>query len=555
MDATTAWVKPPTKGGGVDHLGIQQTPIFIFSNLLPGMTVLTDRISNYSFYPWVAWTHHQEGQRLGLDFVHTLRRADCLLTLVAERHAQTRQEDVKLHGRGLVGRNTLVPALRPDAKRPIPLGELAAPRSENSNSYFKNRLGGLGQYYLGPLRELGVLRREGTKVECSEDIGVPLAKAFDGRVDRKAFLGVLRQGVVDDKDLDRLASFCPCYLSTHVLERELLIDLLFARKANATARDQQRRQTLLLLLDLALRRDDHGEASLDEAFRAACLTSAIDDESAWNPPQAWNRVRRAWAVYERNDELSIAVLGVFWVALRLVDDRGGTAQSVGEIGKLVAEAASKALKKEGKLKVYESVAARARSLPPLPEWKNAEHEFQRSRDVWSAARDSDDTACLVASIDTLLALAARHTEPHPYLEAGIPSDYLSHYPLNLSSFGQNISGEWRALTVAEWAGTLAAEWGVEAHLRVALRKLHAESLDTFLLYVTDEGIRRRADAEPPRPGFTASRVSRAVQFLVDLGLARWQTPEDPMEEQGTPSGGWVARISPLGRELREDLGA
>src|SRR4051812_40394155 len=57
MDSKTAWLKPPYKAGGIDHLGIQQMPIRIFSTLLPGLTVVTDRISNYSFYPWVAWAY------------------------------------------------------------------------------------------------------------------------------------------------------------------------------------------------------------------------------------------------------------------------------------------------------------------------------------------------------------------------------------------------------------------------------------------------------------------------------------------------------------------
>src|SRR5262245_31855564 len=102
MDVNTAWLKPPSKAGGQDHLGIQQPPTRIFSTLLPGLTVVTDRVSNYSFYPWVAWAHLQDEGRLGLDFVHTLRRAECLLTLVAERHAQVKGEDELLHSRGLV---------------------------------------------------------------------------------------------------------------------------------------------------------------------------------------------------------------------------------------------------------------------------------------------------------------------------------------------------------------------------------------------------------------------------------------------------------------------
>jgi hypothetical protein len=554
METKTAWLKPPFKAGGVDHLGIQQTPVRIFSTLLPGLTVVTDRVSNYSFYPWVAWAYDQEGDWGDLDFFRVLRRAECLLTLVAERHAQTQDEDVVLHSRGLVGRNTLAPALREKVPRPIPLGELAAPRAENPDSYFQHEAGGLGQYYLGPLRELGVLQRSGARFEYSDDIGVPLAKALDSRVDRKAFLKVVKRGLVDEWELDRLGSFCPCHLAGHVPERELLIDLLFTRTREPGPPDDLRRQTLLLLLDLAAQRDHLGTAPLDAAFRAACLTGAIDDGSPWRVPEPWKGVTRSWATYERNDELSIGVLGIFWAALRLLDEEGGQAESTWAVGTLVSRAVRGALGKESGRKLSDVIAARAASLPPLSDWQVPEHEFLRSFDVRSEARSGDVEACLRAALDTLTALAARHTEPQPYREIAIPPDYLNDYPLNLSSFHHQLGGEWQALSVAEWAAMLATDWGLEAHLRVALRKMHYESRDKFLLYVTDEGVRRRPGTEAPLPGFTASRLNRAVQFLVDLGLATWERPAATGDGVTQFAGEWVARIAPLGRKLREELG-
>ncbi|MFL6262485.1 MAG: hypothetical protein ACJ76Y_22535 [Thermoanaerobaculia bacterium] len=554
MNAKTAWLKPPFKAGGIDHLGIQQTPIRIFSTLLPGLTVVTDRVSNYSFYPWVAWAFDQEQDWGGLDFIRMLRRAECLLTLVAERHAHVCGEDVMLHSRGLVGRNTLVPALREDAPRPIPLGELAAPRSQNADSYFQHEAGGLGQYYLGPLRELGILQRLGARFEYSDDVGVPLAKAFDRRIDRKAFLRVVKHGLVDEKDLDQLERFCPCYLADHPPERELLIDLLFVRRGEPAQPDIYRRQTLLLLLDLASRRAHLGSAPLDAAFRAACLTGAIDDGTAWRTPKPWRAAQRAWATYTRNDWLSIGVLGIFWAALKLLDEVGGQAESTRIIGELVSREVKAALGKEAEQGLPDVIAAKAVSLPPLAQWEAPDHELQRSFAVRNEARKGNIDECLRAAIDTLTALAARHLEPQPYREIGIPPDYLDDYPLNLSSFHLNLAEDWRAFSLAEWAGVLATDWGLEAHLRVALRKMHYESRDTFLLYVAEEGVRRRPETDAPLPSFTASRLNRAVQFLADLGLVTWERPSGTGEVIAQYSEEWIARISPMGRQLREELG-
>lgn len=556
MDVKTAWLKPPAKSGGLDHLGIQQTPIRIFSTLLPGLTVVTERVACYSFYPWLVWAYLEEKDKLGLDFVTTLRRAECLFTLIAEHHARSREEHVALHSRGLVGRFSLTPALGEDAPRPIPLADLAALRKDNEGSYFKNRYGGLGQYYLGPMRELGILDRNGEEVVCSEDVGVPLARAFEARVDKAAFFKVLRRGTVDERDLEKLAAFCPCALAGHDAEREALVDVLLARKDSPTESDRLRRQTFLLLLDLASQRGEAASTELDLAFKAACLTESLDNATPWKIPDGWKQTRRAWAVYERGDELSVAVLGVFWVVLCLLDHQDGNAASSRAAGGLVEALARKSLGKTARLKVHEAVATASSTLPRLSDWQAPGHEFQRAIEVWSTARQQELSKCLAASADVLLALAARHASPQPYLDVAIPPDYLSYYPLNLLSFQQRLESDWKDLSVAEWLADLASAWGIEAHLRVALRKLHGESIDTFLVYPTDEGIKRREDSDPPRPGFTASRVDRAVRFLVDLGLATWdmgRAGDDPDEDSGATPTGWVARITPRGREILEAL--
>lgn len=561
MDTRTGWVAPPSLAGGLDHIGIQQLPIRIFSTLLPGITVVTDRVAYYSFYPWVSWVHHEHAEKIGLDFIHFLRRAECLITLAAERHTLVTEGDERFHSRGLVGRNSLTKLLNPKEARPIEFGALAALRSENEDSYFKNRFGGLGQYYLGPLRDLGVLQRVGDRVEVSKDIGLPLAKSFDERVDREAFLRVLKRGHVSESDLDALASFCPCHLVGNPRERDLLLDLLLARQAEPHVGELLRRQTLLLLLDLSGRRKGVGFVALDEAFKAACFTGALDSGESWAVPESWQRVVHAWGTYERNDLLSIAALGVFWVALRLLDEQGGAAGYSREVGGWVSTLAEEALGGLGSAKLGAAIQQMKEQLPPLSDWPHDSHEFQLANTIRRAARRDEDGECLRASASVLLALAARHIHPHPYVEAGVPADYLRAYPLNLSSFAASIEGNWSNMTVAQWLGELAVSWGFEAHLRVALRKLHYESKDTFLVRMTDEGMQRSPTKELPLPSFTASRLNRAVQFAVDLGLASWEVAgggENVADDQD-PGGGedddgpWVARITDLGRAALEEL--
>ena len=80
--------------------------------MLPGITNVTDRARYYSFYPWLVWSFDQ---RYAKDdearFVELFRRADCLFTLVSERHAWKTDRDNERHGVATVGRVQLTSAL------------------------------------------------------------------------------------------------------------------------------------------------------------------------------------------------------------------------------------------------------------------------------------------------------------------------------------------------------------------------------------------------------------------------------------------------------------
>ncbi|MBQ5947316.1 hypothetical protein KBW98_07425, partial [Massilia sp. ST3] len=86
MKIGTGWVKPPMSIGGLDHLGTQAPCVLIYSQLLPGITNVTDRARYYSLYPWIVWAFDQRYPKNDhLQFVEFFRRADCLFTLISER--------------------------------------------------------------------------------------------------------------------------------------------------------------------------------------------------------------------------------------------------------------------------------------------------------------------------------------------------------------------------------------------------------------------------------------------------------------------------------------
>src|SRR2546423_10288758 len=94
---------------GRDHLGIQVVSIALYSELLPGLTNVTDRVRYYSFYPWVLHRYAKEvRQASDKTWYEHLRRAEFLLALVARAHHLDNEEG----GEAIVGSDAARAAIK-----------------------------------------------------------------------------------------------------------------------------------------------------------------------------------------------------------------------------------------------------------------------------------------------------------------------------------------------------------------------------------------------------------------------------------------------------------
>jgi len=230
MDIQTGWVKPPREIGGLDHLAVQAPCINLYGRLLPGITNVTDRARYYSFYPWIVWALEQAGHFYNEAFIDQYRRADCLFTLIAHRHAHITGTDHTAHAAAAIGSANLAEQIAEIKKgKAIRISDYSH-QDEGRPKYFQNRLGGLGQYYLGAFCELNIMDGSGSSgLKNTNQIGKVLAKAMDQSVNRELFLQTLTEDVVCIDRLDQLASFCPCQLTNSPQEHKLLCDLFFVR--------------------------------------------------------------------------------------------------------------------------------------------------------------------------------------------------------------------------------------------------------------------------------------------------------------------------------------
>lgn len=549
MKVETAWVAPPQAIGGLDHLGTQAPCILIYSQLLPGITNVTDRARYYSFYPWLIWSFDQRyPDATAENFVEFYRRADCLLTLIAERHARTTDNNHERHGAAMVGRNQLLPALdRLQGEGRLRLSDYTA--SDSPTRYFKNQLGGLRQYYAGTLSDLKLIDASAKPwIKYTIEHGEPLANAVDTTVLADRFWEVVESDEVELADLDELDAFCPCRLAQSGEECGRLTDLYFDRQGQYDQEGVQRRHSLGVLLhlvdSLAALGDDY---DLNEwVFRASTYTATLPGNRPWAIPEALRPTVGWWSIYQRNDMLSVACQAILALSLKELQPQDWTKkqhfQSVEEFATAFSRNADlvKSLKQWGPQTFGDLVQALKGDAPDLEDWEQDLHEIQLAYDLpFSWGRGDKASDILLQAIRVLALLALRDDpEQTPYGTLAITSDALRDYPINLVSFRERVA-KWHDMPLEDFVADLAA-WCMNTHLRVALRKLRQTGRSSFHLRPSEQGLEVVGDIPPPAP--TTPRFRQATQILRDIGALNRADIAVP---------GSVTVLSESGRQLLE----
>jgi len=551
VNFTTEWLKPPPQIKGQDPLGVRAPCENIYSQLLPGITNVTDRADLYAFYPWLIWALEQhEGPLKKKPFFETLRRAECLQTLIGNWHTNHTEEASWRHGAGLVGRDKLTPALASlEAGKSLKLSTYATQDEESGTRYFKNKLGGLGQYYLGPLRDLGIVEGDVKEIKYVTERGGILARSFDRRVNRRLFFETLEKDRISVEDLKALRQFCPCYLTKNDAKREALVDLFFNR-ANAffVAANDSRRESLFLILDLTsqLENDNNPATSprdLVDLFRACTYSAALPSGATWDTKTALKTNREGWQKYVRNELLSIAVQSFFWGGLRELFTQGIRLQTSETYADWFTLTFDETVLRRDLNEQFGSALDKCKNgLLPLTGWIEESHEVQLGwmlNDIQNSFEPVDATANVVATAtNLLLTLAAREESTQSAYVGFVPHlNYLRYYPINLDSFAENCRTIWPSMSVRDVLASIAKEWGLNAHFRVALRKLRYESRDTFKIKPTEQGLEV---IEAPPPGFSNPRLMQCIQILLDLGLLEFESG--------------LLMVSNAGRDLLRGLG-
>src|SRR5262245_32216969 len=525
----TDWVSPANAITGRDHLAVQAVSEHLYTSLLPGLTNNTERARCYLFYPWFVWAFDRRSKKKNpQELIKVFRKAECLHTLVGIVH-ELDAADEWTHGGGLVGRDTLVAvAQRIVDGETIRLSKYAKLEPPDDDRYFKHKLGGLGQYYLGALKDLMVLDGNAQAgLRYTAEWGAELATIYNDQVDAEAFFDALDGDRVDAKSVRALRNFCPCHLRKHTGERDALVKLLFCRGEShlGLATGSERRNTLTLLLDharaLQRMKNHHPDP---EGFLNSCYTGVLPDARAWSIPDHLAEIRSGWGIYQHHELLAIAVQGLFWAGLSALLDEGGYAENGTAYAKWFGRRFRRVLGKSFASTLFEQqVDAHRRSLPKQSDWQSAEHEL-RLADALVAAQDDKNVEEVVRlSVRILISLVARGIDESPYRSLVLSDRFFETYEINLLALRRCAATTWTPLNGLEWLEWLAASWALRVHFRVALRKLRYQSQDSFRIVPLDEGYRVR---EAPHAQWSSPRLAQALRFLCDIGALDLQEDLD-----------------------------
>ena len=257
-DAWPQWTSELTDNfvTGEDQLGVEGAAQGYQQWLIPGIITTTDRARYYSFYAWILhrFITLPNSSRLLKDFRGSFyKRHEMALILGAFSHHRF----YELIG-GLVGSGTNNSKVRRwwEAGDPVSLDA----------DYFRNTLGGFGQYYLTAMQTMGIIgtNEHPTWVYPLTQRGEALAQAYQHSISQTAYAQKLAEqeqltsfSHADAQDFGELGCLCPETLSKGE-DLPLLRQAFFRLDQAGTGNPHVRRRlALAVVLDLVRGANGH----------------------------------------------------------------------------------------------------------------------------------------------------------------------------------------------------------------------------------------------------------------------------------------------------------
>lgn len=471
---------------GLDPLGLSNTSDATFSMLLPGLNNVTGRIRYYSFYCWLLSQY--EALELKKEQRFFIRKAEYLVALIA----QTFENDIT----GIPGSNYAFKRYE-EGTATFNLEEGVESNSGTTDgTYWKYSWGAFGQYYLGSLRDIGLISEKSESIAIHSDLRVSpqsLSSAFHQNLreeDVQSFIECILNGSVSRKELDALKnSFNLSKVPAGTEEEKLLLNLLL-QLDHPTEREKEtvHRNTTIRQLLAAI--ELNGKIK-DREF----VVEAFNKRGVFETGEAPNPTYFGWYYYQVNE---------YW-----------TYANTAILNGLLHELATKYQKSW--VPIQRLTHDLSANLFVDGQRTFSKYLSQQEFDLESLKSNIDKSS----GGDRVLHGFRMIFGLYQFIQSDLDSLYTYGLENNLLRSG-NAPGYFSSLFKQESKGNVdefiqgyLQQHIIQRHQMVAFRKMGSGTLSTEK-FVVEEGLIRYIDNF--EPAYTGPRIGNLLSFLADLNV-------------------------------------
>ncbi|OKL39988.1 hypothetical protein [Pontibacter flavimaris] len=490
---------------GLDPLGLQNPSAQAYSYLLPGLNNVTGRIRNYSFYCWLLAEYAKRIKSSDPKEQKTfIRKAEYIIALIAAKSGIL----------GISGSLYATHRLNENlAEFNLNAGTYNADGS-TVGTYWQYGSGVFGQYYIGSLRQIGLIEepindkgqpmgiyRRTAKRENQKVSGEEIAAAFDKNIsgpNKQLFFNCLEKGTIDhDQLIDLTPDFNMAQIRPDTEEARLLLLLLLDVDEPLTVKEHpesMRKETLLHVLRLANELENTVGARLFtmHAYEVKGRHENTTDASL-----------SGWYYYQFNEYWQFACTAIFNGLLDFLDELAGPGWK--PVHELIQQASDTIIEILVNKDMQEATSATISSINTSA--------FLPERKLYSEIEATQGIERVISGFLLIWKMYDKNKENLVWLwdytkkrDIGGGNDVLSFYR----------EYDWyKNSSIKSFVEDFLLKRIIQRHQKVAYHKMGNGSQSTQKFIIEENYIRKIGNFGP---GFTGPRVGNLIAFLQDLHL-------------------------------------
>jgi hypothetical protein len=401
----------------------------------------------------------------------------------------------------------------------------------NVDRYFQNALGGFGQYYLTPMRMMGLIGEQLNRSDVYQltERGLELARAYDASVNQSRYYSAIEESDVSlisheiAREYGEAGCLCADALSRGK-DRDLLREALFRLNDGQDIKPLHRARQISLALLLDMVRQSNG-LPFRQIMRSGLYLGDFARGVSYEPLSTFKSDYERWRHVQTRQLYTIALQIVWSVFLTYLQD-----ETVNDgvffhefVGWVEGQFPAGAIDAPMVDYVHEMIRAAGFSS----NWRDCEDYLEHSKFTADALSVFDrclstNTFTAQSALDMLIDIFLRFYHLHEagyevWQELAIGQEESHRLPLRdfFAAFELSLRNRRTMRDVLCW---LYQDYILSQHEYMAIRKLRYNGYDTFKFHYSEGRFYRTGQPYSQPLRHPALRLSNALTMLIDVGL-------------------------------------